>query len=152
MGGISLYDRPVKLEELERTLPYLPFVPAEEVLDTYSGPLFAGAGLYAGAIDDIMIEYDSVNPHVDPDAPVAPSIPLQKSVLVHVWALNTGNTNIKFAITWTIKRPDGSVAETYADTQSFTTGPGSVHEFIGGRFTVNTAGTWTMQITLKRIY
>jgi len=149
--GIALYDRPVELEELEHTLPYSPFVSAEEVLDTYSGALFS-AGAYTGAIDDIMIEYDSVNPHVNPKSPIAPSIPPNKSVLIHVWAKNTSSVNYAFGIAWTVKRPDGSIAESYSDVQSFTTSPGSRHEFIGGRFTVDMAGTWTMQITLKRIY
>lgn len=153
MEGISLYDRPVTLEELEPSVPYSPFVRAEEVVDHYSGPLFSGAAVAAtGAIDDIIIEYDSVNPHLNPKSPVPPGIPLNKSVLVHVWAKNTGDVDIKFRIEWTIWRPDGTPVESYADTELFATPPGYRHEFIGGRFTVDMAGGWTMAITLKRIY
>lgn len=147
--GIALYDRPVTLEELELSVPY---VGAEAVLDTYSGPFAAVVGVYAGIIFDIMIDWDSVNPHINPGAPVAPSIPLNKGVRLNVWAKNTGTEAVKFRIEWTVKRPDGTVAETYADTQLLTTGVGSTHKFIGGGITVNMAGSWTMTITLKRIY
>lgn len=92
------------------------------------------------------LEYDEARAGIP-----AADIPVGKRGLVHVYAKNTGTEDLQFRIAWSVKRPDGSVAERYSDTQSGTTGPGKSHEFIGGRFDIDMVEVWTIGIALADV-
>lgn len=69
--------------------------------------------------------------------------------LVHVWGRNDMANTQRMGVDWTVKDPDGRVAETHTEFEMWPyTSPGSDHEFIGGRFDLNKAGTWTIKIEL----
>jgi len=58
----------------------------------------------------------------------------------------------EMGIRWVIKDPAGNVIEDYEDWAGWPAptdvNPGDTHEFIGDRFDINKAGTWTMEIGL----
>jgi len=76
------------------------------------------------------------------------SVPLGQRGLVHVVGRNDMTTNQKLGIVWIIKDPEGLIVEEYSDWETWTTPPDDTHEFIGGRFDLNKAGTWTISIAL----
>lgn len=73
-------------------------------------------------------------------------VPLNQRGLVHVWGQNSMTTTQNMGIHWVVKNPSGVVVEDYQDWSS--AGAGGTHEFIGGRFDLNKAGTWTIVIGL----
>ena len=76
------------------------------------------------------------------------SVPFGARGLVHVEGYNDMATNQKLGIRWYVTDPRGIVVEDYSDWEAFTTPPNDTHEFIGGRFDIDRAGTWTISIAL----
>ena len=75
------------------------------------------------------------------------SVPFGQSGLVHVFGRNDMTTNEPMIISWVLKDPTGLTVESYGDDAG-TIGAGATHEFIGGRFDINKAGSWTISIAL----
>ncbi|GAI32568.1 unnamed protein product, partial [marine sediment metagenome] len=94
---------------------------------------------YAGTISRMELEYDESRADIP-----AHDIPQGQRGLVHVWGRNDMSTSQKLGISWVVKDPDGVVVEEYSDWQTFSTGPGDEHEFIGGRFDLDKVGTYTL--------
>ncbi|MBA7700479.1 hypothetical protein ES703_109193 [subsurface metagenome] len=84
---------------------------------------------FAGSISRKQLEYDESRAPI----PVY-NIPQGERGLVHIWGRNNMTTSEKLGIYWFIADPDGMIVEEYEDWEWGTTGPGSEHEFIGGRF------------------
>jgi len=78
----------------------------------------------------------------------ASNIPLNKLGLLRVWGRSDFAENKKLGVWWQIKNPAGAVVETYSAWETFWTQPGNAQEFIGGRFSLNQTGIWTVNIAL----
>jgi len=98
---------------------------------------------YEGTISKKQLEYDGTKRTI----PVS-SVPADKRGLVHIWGRNDMNSNQKMGIWWQVKDPDGIVVEEYARWEAYWTGPGNAQEFIGGRFDLDKAGTYTIDVEL----
>lgn len=79
---------------------------------------------------------------------LASSVPTGQRGLVHIRGRNDTSSPQKLGISWVVKDPLGVVVEEYSDWQSFTTSPNAEHEFIGGRFDLDKAGTYTLDAYL----
>ena len=75
-------------------------------------------------------------------------LPIGVRGLVHVMGRNDMATGQKLGVHWVAKDPNGAVVEDYEDWEFGDTDPGQTHEFIGDRFDINKAGTWTITIGL----
>ncbi len=99
---------------------------------------------FKGTISKKELEYNESQGAI----PVS-NVPQDKRGLVHIWGRNDMAISQKLGIHWIVKDPDGIVVEDYQDWEFGTTGPGDDHHFIGGRFDLNKAGTWTIGISLS---
>jgi hypothetical protein len=112
--------------------------------DDYEYVNIALAAVYTGKISRKELEYDSARAAIP-----ASNIPQNKSGLVHIWGRNDMSTTQRMGIYWIAKDPDGITVEEYSTWEALPyTGSGSTHEFIGGRFTLNKVGTYTIQTGL----
>lgn len=80
-------------------------------------------------------------------------VPIGVRGLVHVVGRNDSNIPQEMGCTWVVKDPDKLIVETHTDDWAgwpapTDVNPGATHEFIGGRFDINKAGTWTITIGL----
>ncbi|GAI61877.1 unnamed protein product, partial [marine sediment metagenome] len=66
---------------------------------------------------------------------------------VHIWGRNDTPVTQALGISWLVRDPDGGVVEEYSDW-SYGHGPGDDHQFIGGRFDIDKAGTYTLKADL----
>jgi len=98
---------------------------------------------YEGAITTKLLEYDESEKSI----PVDP-IPFGLRGLIHIKGRNDTDTKQKMGISWMVRDPDGRVAESYYDWESFSTSPGKTQEFLGDRFNLNKAGIWTISVSL----
>lgn len=99
---------------------------------------------YRGTISQKELEYNESRAAIP-----AANIPQGKRGLVHVWGRNDMSTTQRVGIWWEVRDPDGVVRETYAAWEAWPyTSPGGTHEFIGGRFNLDKAGTWTISVQL----
>ncbi|MBA7686034.1 hypothetical protein ES703_94468 [subsurface metagenome] len=85
--------------------------------------------------------------------PIASSVPIGQSGLVHIWGRNDASVPRHMGIQWVVKDPDGVVVEDYEDWVSvflakIELDPGDDHEFIGGRFDLDKEGTYTIAVSL----
>jgi len=78
---------------------------------------------------------------------LASSVPIGQSGLVHIAGRNDSSVTQALGISWLVRDPDGGVVEEYSDW-SYGHGPGDDHEFLGGRFDINKAGTYTIEADL----
>jgi hypothetical protein len=112
--------------------------------DDYEYVNIALAEVYKGTITKKELEYDSARASIP-----ASNIPQNKSGLVHIWGRNDMSTTQQMGIYWIVYDPDGITVEEYYTWEAWPyTSPGSEHEFIGGRFTLNKAGTYTINAGL----
>lgn len=112
--------------------------------DDYEYVNIALAEVYKGTISKKELEYDSARASIP-----ASNIPQNKSGLVHIWGRNDMTTTQRMGISWVVTDPAGAVVERYSVWEDWPyTGPGSTHEFIGGRFDLKKTGTWTIAIAL----
>jgi len=79
---------------------------------------------------------------------LASSVPIGQRGLVHIWGRNDTATKQLLGIHWVVKDPSGAVVEDYEDWSLFGANPGTEHEFIGGRFNLSKAGTYTLKAEL----
>ena len=102
---------------------------------------------YAGTISRRELKYDAVQAAIP-----AYNIPQGKEGQVHIWGRNNMSTSQKMAIYWIVRAPpgypDGPILEEYYDEETFSTGPGGEHEFIGGRFPLDKIGTYDIRCGL----
>jgi hypothetical protein len=97
-----------------------------------------------GKITRKELEYNSSRANIP-----ASNIPKDKSGLVHIWGQNDTSTVQQMGIAWTLIDPDGITRESYSTWEAWPyTGAGSEHEFIGGRFSLDKAGTWMINVQL----
>lgn len=97
----------------------------------------------AGTISKMELEYDESRANIP-----AYNIEVGNDGLVHAWGRNDSDHAVKLGISWQVTNSHSVVVESYSDVQSFTTSPGSTHEFIGGRFPLNYEGTWYILVYL----
>jgi len=80
------------------------------------------------------------------------NVPQGQKGLVHIWGRNDMSTNQKLGIYWIVRGPpgypDGPILEEYYGWQTFSTGPGQEHEFIGGRFNLDEVGLYDIRCGL----
>ncbi|MBA7636604.1 hypothetical protein ES703_44225 [subsurface metagenome] len=99
---------------------------------------------YAGTISRKELEYNESRGAI----PVS-DVPQCLRGLVHIWGRNDMSTNQKLGIYWFVADPEGYVAQEYGPAwEMFSTGPGSEHEFIAGRFDLSKVGKYTMWVEL----
>ena len=80
---------------------------------------------------------------------IGASVPIGTRGLVHVWGRNDMSTAQQMGIWWQVKDPDGVIVEEYALWEAWPyTGAGGEHEFIGDRFDLDKAGTYTLEVNL----
>lgn len=97
-----------------------------------------------GKITRKELEYDSSKAGIP-----ASNLPKDKKGLVHIWGRNDTSTAQQMGISWTVVDPDGITRESYSIWEAWPyTGAGSEHEFIGGRFNLDKAGTWMINVLL----
>ena len=102
------------------------------------------AVVYKGKISKKELEYDEARASIP-----ASNIPQNKRGLVHIWGRNDMTTTQRMGIWWRVTDPAGSIVEEYSTWEALPyTGPGSTHEFIGGRFTLSKAGTYRIDVAL----
>ncbi len=99
--------------------------------------------VYKGTISKKQLEYDGTRRSI----PVS-SVPYGKRGLVHIWGRNDTGTTQDLGIHWLVYDPDGVLVEDYSDW-SYGHGAGKDHEFIGGRFDLDKAGTYRINIALS---
>jgi hypothetical protein len=59
------------------------------------------------------------------------------------------STTQQMGIWWQVKDPAGTIVETYSAWEAWPyTSPGSEHEFIGGRFSLDKSGKWLINVYL----
>ncbi|MBA7465041.1 hypothetical protein ES707_00202 [subsurface metagenome] len=106
-----------------------------------------------------MMKLEVISPSTRPTGPstellpIASSVPIGQSGLVHIWGRNDANVPQHMGIHWVVKDPEGVVVEDYQDWVSvfgikIELDPGDDHEFIGGRFDLNKEGTYTIAASL----
>lgn len=98
---------------------------------------------YAGTISKKQLEYDESRASIP-----AYNVPQGERGLVHIWGRNDMSSNQKMGISWIVRDPDGIVVEEYSYWELFWTGPGKEQEFIGDRFNLDKAGTYTINVGL----
>ncbi len=76
-------------------------------------------------------------------------VPAGVSGKVHVVGQNNMADGQKLGVHWIVKEPGGAVVEDYEDWEFGDTDPGDTHEFTGGSFDINVAGTWRITIGLS---
>lgn len=77
-------------------------------------------------------------------------VPAGTEGLVHIWGRNNMATAQRLGIGWVVQDPDGMVVEEYGTWEAWPyTGAGGEHEFIGGRFNINKAGTWNIIVEFR---
>jgi len=121
-------------------------VGAEWHLDNYEEKVVSLAAppeVYEGTISRKELEYDEARAYIP-----AYDILQDKRGLVHIWGRNDMSTNQKMGISWIISDPDGIVVEEYSTWETFWTGPGNEQHFIGGRFNLDKAGTYILNVGL----
>ncbi|GAH37209.1 unnamed protein product [marine sediment metagenome] len=79
---------------------------------------------------------------------VGASVPIGQSGVVTIRGRNDLLTDQKLGISWVIKDPDGIVVEEYSRWETWATAPGDEQPFIGGRFDLDKAGTYTLEVDL----
>jgi len=94
-----------------------------------------------------MIALEVLSPSTKGLQALASSVPIGQSGLVHIWGRNDTSVTQALGISWLVRDPDGGVVEEYSDW-SYGHGPGDDHEFLGGRFDINKAGTYTLKADL----
>ena len=100
--------------------------------------------VYKGTISKKQLEYDGARASIP-----AYNIPQNKRGLVHIWGRNDMATTQRMGIWWQVKNPAGTVVEEYSTWEAAPyTSPGGAHEFIGGRFTLDKAGTYRIDVAL----
>jgi len=77
------------------------------------------------------------------------NIPTGTRIRVRITGRNDMATTQRMGIHWIVKDPDGVTIQEYSTWEAWPyTGAGSTHEFIGGSFDLNKAGTYTIQAWL----
>jgi len=105
---------------------------------------FAAPPVLKGTISRKELEYNGSRASIP-----ASNIPQNKSGLVHIWGRNDMSTTQRMGIYWIVKDPAGAVVEEYSAWELWPyTGAGVEHEFIGGRFNLDRAGTYTINAGL----
>ncbi|HCP60317.1 MAG TPA: hypothetical protein DIT43_01905 [Dehalococcoidia bacterium] len=102
------------------------------------------AEAFEGAISKMELEYDESRASIP-----AYNIPQNDRGLVHVWGRNDMDSAQRLGIWWRVKDPDGVTVEEYAAWEAWPyTGAGSAHEFIGGRFSLDKPGAYSISVQL----
>jgi len=124
---------------------HIDFLMDSTVVDDYDGLLFTAVkeAQYEGTISKKQLKYNNTIRSI----PVS-NVPQDNSGIVSIWGRNDMNSNQKMGIWWQVKDPDGHVVEEYSRWEAYWTGPGNAQEFIGGRFDLDKAGTYTIAIQL----
>lgn len=94
-----------------------------------------------------MIALEVISPSTKVLQALASGVPIGQSGLVHITGLNDTSVTQALGISWLVRGPDGGVVEEYSDW-SYGHGPGDDHEFLGGRFDIDKAGTYTLEADL----
>ena len=76
------------------------------------------------------------------------SVPIGQRGVITITGRNDLSVDQKLGISWVVKDPDGGVVEEYSRWEAFATAPGDEQEFIGGRFDLDKAGTYTLKVDL----
>lgn len=106
--------------------------------------------LYEGTIAQIGLEHGGMIDIADPHHSfyAAPEATLGEEGVVHVWGRNDTDIYQKLGINWQVKDPDGIIVNEYYVWEPTSTAPGGKHEFIGGRFLLDKAGTYQLVVGL----
>lgn len=100
--------------------------------------------LVQGTITKKELEYNQSRAAIP-----ASDIPKDKNGLVHIWGRNDTSSTQRMGMGWSVRDPDGVYRENYETWEAWPyTGAGSEHEFIGGRFPLDKAGTWIINLIL----
>jgi len=103
------------------------------------------AEVFEGTISKKELEYDEARADIP-----AYDIPQGERGLVHIWGRNDMASTQRMGISWVVKEPDGVIVEEYSAWEAWPyTSPGSSHQFIGGRFSLDKAGRYTINIALS---
>lgn len=112
--------------------------------DCQTGNLVPGDQSYNAYIYSKVLTYDS-----DMEAiPVTTEIPPNSPASIHIVGMNNGQLDEYLYLTFTVKRPDGSTAQSYSN-QSGIVHPGSTYSFNASQFTLNMVGLWTISMSLS---
>ncbi|GAI66190.1 unnamed protein product, partial [marine sediment metagenome] len=106
-----------------------------------------------------MMKLEVISPSTSPTGqstellPIASSVPIGQSGLVHVWGRNDINVPRHMGVSWVVKDPDGVIVEKHTDDWAgwpwpTEVDPDDTHEFIGGRFDLDKEGTYTIAVSL----
>ena len=103
---------------------------------------------YKGTITKKQLEYDGTYKNI----PVS-NVPFDERGLVHIWGRNDTDGAQQMGISWVVSDPNGATVEQYSDWEDWPfTGAGKEHQFIGGRFDLNKAGSWSSCGSTTYIY
>lgn len=106
------------------------------------------AEVFAGTISGMELEYDEAQVDIP-----AYNIPQGQRGLVHIWGRNDMATTQRMGISWIVRDPDGIVVEEHSEWEMWPyTSPGGDHHFIGGRFNLDKAGSYTLNVALYMNY
>lgn len=104
----------------------------------------AGVPPAAGTISKKELEYDASRATIP-----AYDVPQGQRGLVHIWGRNDTGEAQQMGISWIVRDPGGITVEEYSTWEAWPyTGAGKEHEFIGGRFDINKAGTYLLDAGL----
>ncbi|GAI64423.1 unnamed protein product [marine sediment metagenome] len=102
------------------------------------------AEVFKGTISKKELEHDGIRGTI----PVS-NVPQGRRGLVHIWGRNDMSSAQRMGIIWVVKDPDNVTREDYSAWEAWPyTGAGKEHEFIGGRFSLDKAGTWKIVVAL----
>ena len=117
---------------------------AEWIFDDRKSQDISLAEVFAGTISGMELEHDGARADIP-----AYDIPPGERGLVHIWGRNDMATTQRMGISWIVKDPDGIVVEEYSTWEAWPyTSPGDAHHFIGGRFDLDKAGKYTINVGL----
>ncbi len=104
----------------------------------------SSAEVFKGTISKKQLEHDGTYATI----PVS-NVPQGRRGLVHIWGRNDMSSAQRMGIIWVVKDPGGTVVEEHSEWEKWPyTGAGKEHEFIGGRFSLDKAGTWRIVVAL----
>ena len=76
------------------------------------------------------------------------NVPQGTSAKMRVTVRNNMTTSQKLGIGWAVVDPGGAVIQSYSDWETFTTGAGNTHEFVGPTFLIEKVGTYRTRINV----
>lgn len=115
--------------------------PAQETVDTYVGVLVTLIS-FEGYISKKELEWDGHHDTIPAEAL------LGEDGQVHIWGTSSMPVSKIMRCRWKIKDPDGYTAQTYERKTLFGVGAYGTEEFVGPKFGLDKAGSYTIDVEL----